>query len=78
VQQHAQCTMQLVVQERSNLCAICGCRSVAGEGYNILGQDFCVNWWYVTGIFYKPSIVMLGEFHSKLQFYPTDGSWKLF
>jgi hypothetical protein len=22
---------------------------VAGEGYSILGQDFCVNGWYVTG-----------------------------
>jgi len=74
----AQCTMQLIVQERSNSCAICGFHSVAGEGYNILGQDFCVNWWYVTGIFEKPLIVMLGEFLPELQFYPEDGSWKLF
>jgi len=50
---------------------------VAGEGYNILGQDFCVNWWYVTGIFEKPPIVMLGDFPPKLQFYPEDKSWKL-
>jgi hypothetical protein len=73
----AQCTTQLVVRDRRASCAIYGFHSVAGEGYSILGQDFCVNWWYDTGIFDKLPIVLLGEFPEKLQFYPEDGSWKL-
>ena len=67
--------MQLVVWERRASCAICGFHSVASEGYSILGQDFCVNWWYDTGIFEKLAIVFLGEFPHKITILPWR--WKL-
>jgi hypothetical protein len=66
----AQCTTQLVVQDRSTSCAICGFHGVAGEDYSILGQDFCVNWWCVTGILEKLPAVFLGEFPETITLLP--------